>query len=130
MTRQKAKDFINSLVDLRSVATDEHAINSSAVYPTWKVETNYATGDRVLYNNTLYKVITAHTSQETWAPTDAPSLFAKVLIPDVDIIPAWEQPDSTNTYKAGDRVTHNGKIWVSTVDNNVWEPGVYGWDEV
>ena len=24
----------------------------------------------------------------------------------------------------------NGKTWVSLVDNNVWEPGVYGWTEV
>lgn len=29
----------------------------------------------------------------------------------------------------GDKVTHNGKTWTSIVDNNVWEPGVYGWAE-
>ena len=87
-------------------------------------------GDRVLYNDVLYKVITAHTSQETWTPTDAPSLFAKVLIPDEDVIPEWEQPDSTNPYMTGDKVSHNGKTWVSTINNNVWEPGVYGWDTV
>jgi hypothetical protein len=27
-------------------------------------------------------------------------------------------------------VTHNGSTWVSIVDNNVWEPGVYGWEKV
>lgn len=43
---------------------------------------------------------------------------------------AWEQPDSTNAYGKGDKVAHNGKTWVSTLDNNSWEPGVYGWDEV
>ena len=61
---------------------------------------------------------------------DAPSLFAKVLIPDTDTIPEWEQPDSTNPYAKGDKVTHNGKTWISTADGNVWEPGVYGWEEV
>ena len=70
----------------------------------------------------------AHTSQETWTPDAAPSLFAKVLIPSDDIIPQWEQPDSTNAYKIGDKVLHNDKTWVSIVDNNVWEPGVYGWE--
>jgi hypothetical protein len=30
----------------------------------------------------------------------------------------------------GDRVTHNDQTWESTVDNNVWEPGVYGWQVV
>lgn len=70
------------------------------------------------------------TSQEAWTPPDAPSLFAKVLIPDTDTIPEWEQPDSTNPYAKGDKVTHNGKTWISTADGNVWEPGVYGWEEV
>jgi hypothetical protein len=30
----------------------------------------------------------------------------------------------------GDKVTHNGKTYVSIVDNNVWEPSVFGWDEI
>ena len=130
MTRQEAKAFIESLVKLRNLATDEMSLQVPNLYPTWKVDVAYAVGDRVLYGGILYKVITAHTSQATWTPTDAPSLFAKVLIPDVDVIPEWEQPDSTNAYKAGDKVTHNGKTWVSIVDNNVWEPGAYGWDEI
>ena len=29
-------------------------------------------------------------------------------------------------YKTG---THGGKTWVSAIDNNIWEPGVYGWEE-
>ena len=130
MTRQEAKLFIEALVKLRGLATDEMSLQVPNLYPTWKVETNYSVGDRVLYNDVLYKVITAHTSQETWTPTDAPSLFAKVLIPDEDVIPEWEQPDSTNPYMTGDKVSHNGKTWVSTINNNVWEPGVYGWDTV
>ena len=44
--------------------------------------------------------------------------------------PEGAQPDSTNTYKKGDKVIHNGKTWVSDVDNNSWEPGVYGWSEI
>ena len=130
MTRQEAKAFIESLVKLRNLATDEMSLQVPNLYPTWKVDVAYAIGDRVLYGGILYKVITAHTSQATWTPTDAPSLFAKVLIPDADVIPEWEQPDSTNAYKAGDKVTHNGKTWISTVDNNVWEPDAYGWEEV
>jgi chitodextrinase len=100
------------------------------VYPTWKPDVEYKAGDRVLYNNILYKVVTTHTSQNDWAPIIAPSLFAKVLIPDDNVIPAWEQPDSTNAYATGDKVTHNGKTWISNVDNNVWEPGAYGWSEI
>lgn len=130
MTRKHARKFINSLVELRKAATDPQAVAAQEVYPAWKVEVNYIAGDRVLYNDSLYKVLQDHTSQETWAPDAAASLFAKVLIPDVDTVYEWEQPDSTNPYMNGDKVTHNGKTWVSTVDNNVWEPGVYGWEVV
>jgi len=32
-----------------------------------------------------------------------------------------------DSYQIGDRVTHNGNTWESTANNNVWEPGVFGW---
>ena len=52
-----------------------------------------------------------------------------MAIVDPDLIPEWIQPDSTNAYMTGDKVMHNGRTWISTIDNNVWEPGVYGWEE-
>lgn len=110
--------------------SDEDALEAVQLFPAWNSTATYEVGNRVRYNDTLYSCLTAHTAQEAWTPTDAPSLWAKVLIPDPDVIPAWEQPDSTNPYKAGDKVTHNGKTWVSNIDGNVWEPGVYGWTEV
>lgn len=130
MTRQEAKAFIEAFVKLRGLATDEMSLQVPNLYPTWRAEVSYALGDRVLYENVLYKVLQDHTSQETWTPVDALSLFAKVLIPDEDVIPEWEQPNSTNLYMTGDKVTHNGKTWESTIDNNSWEPGVYGWQEI
>ena len=111
--------------------TEAEAVAATCLYPKWNGNgVAYAKGQRVQYDGVLYTVLQAHTSQAGWAPTAAPSLFAKVLIPDPSVVPEWEQPDSTNPYKAGDKVTHNGKTWESTVDNNVWEPGVYGWEEV
>lgn len=110
--------------------SDEDALEAVQLFPAWNSAATYAVGDRVRYNDILYSCLTAHTAQVDWTPTAAPSLWAKVLIPDPDVIPEWEQPDSTNPYSAGDKVTHNGKTWVSDIDGNVWEPGVYGWTEV
>lgn len=94
----------------------------------------YKAGNRVRYGGILSKVLQDHISQGDWRPDIAPSLFAKVLIPDPSVVPEWEQPDSTNPYSKGDRVTHGGKTWESLVDNNVWEPGATGteslWQEV
>lgn len=130
MTRQELQAFIDALIKMRDSATEEQALNASAIYPTWKPNVNYESGKRVCYEGVLYTVLQTHTSQEDWTPSNTPSLFAKVLIPDHIVIPEWQQPDSTNAYMSGDKVTHNGKTWCSDVDNNVWEPGVYGWTEV
>ena len=56
--------------------------------------------------------------------------WAQVLIPDPEVIPEWIQPESTNPYMKGDKVKHNEKTWICDIDNNVWEPGTYGWTEV
>ena len=113
---------------------DTEALAATVLFPKWDSAGEYMVGDRVQFNGELYKCLQAHTAQETWAPIDASSLWAKVLIPDPSVIPAWTQPGSTNPYMKGDKVTHNGNTWESTVDNNVWEPGVAGteslWTEV
>ena len=129
MTRAEAEAIVAALVKLRESATDEQALSVPVLYPAWRSGVNYVAGQRVLHGGVLYKALQDHTSQDDWTPDAAPSLFAKVLIPDAETIPEWEQPDSTNPYSKGDKVTHNGKTWTSDLDNNVWEPGVYGWTE-
>jgi len=130
MTRTELQSIINAITTIRASATDEQALEAIALYPAWKPDVDYAAGDRVRHDGTLYRVLQDHTSQADWTPDAAPSLFTRVLIPDPEVIPEWVQPDSTNPYMKGDRVTHNGKTWESSIDYNVWEPGVYGWIEV
>ena len=108
--------------------TDEQALEAAAIYPAWDGEAAYEKDDRVRYGERLYRCLQAHQAQADWTPTAAVSLWAKVLTSETGEALPWEQPESTNPYMKGDRVTHGGKTWVSTVDNNVWEPGVYGWE--
>lgn len=110
---------------------DEELLEVPNLAPVWDPAKGYEVGDRVSFEGILYRCLQGHQAQPGWTPTAAPSLWAKVLIPNEDAIPAWEQPDSTNCYKLGDKVRHNGKIWMSVYDGpNSWEPGVYGWVEV
>lgn len=109
---------------------DNTALRMREFYPEWAAGVDYTAGYKVQRGGKLWRCVQAHTSQTGWEPENAPSLWAKVLIPDETVIPEWEQPDSTNPYMSGDKVTHNGKTWVSNIDNNVWEPGVYGWTEM
>ena len=131
---EKARELRKILEKAMTAAqclTDAEAITATCLHPKWSGDgVQYTAGQRVQDDGILYTVLQAHTSQPGWKPADAPSLFAKVLIPDPTVVPEWEQPESTNPYAKGDKVAHNGKTWVSDIDGNVWEPGVYGWTEV
>lgn len=114
----------------RQVQDDAEALSLQILYKQWnkQVGKELQVGEYINHNDVLYKVLQQHTVQDNWTPDVSPSLFAKVLVdPTGDTVLDWEQPDSTNPYMKGDKVKHNGVIYESEVDNNVWEPGVYGW---
>lgn len=104
------------------------AAEHTSVFSEWEPDVNYAVGNLRRYCEKLYKCIQAHRSQSDWTPDVAVSLWAKAGDP-AEEWPEWSQPiGAQDAYMSGDKVTHNGKHWVSNADNNVWEPGVYGWD--
>lgn len=112
--------------------SDDVALLVPEVFPVWSSNSKaYKKDDRVTYNGVLYKVLTDHTSQPSWTPTDAPSLFVKVLTSDNEILD-WEQPSADSAYMKGDKVKYNGKVYESLIDNNVWAPDAYpdGWKEI
>lgn len=111
---------------------DEAAYEFRALADEWYVGAPYSSGQRVKYKGKLYKVLQGHVSQADWAPDAAPSLFSEILPgqdgnePSDGSYAEWQQPGSTNGYSKGDLVMHNGKLWQSQVDNNIWEPGGAG----
>ena len=108
--------------------SDEDALEAVNLFPNWTPDADrYEKDARVNYEGILYKCLQAHIPQAALTPTAAPSLWAKVLIPDANVIPEWEQPDSTNPYMKGDKVMFDDVVYESTIDNNVWAPNVYGW---
>ena len=112
-----------------AITDDKEALGVQMLYPRWKIGKEYEVGQYVQYNDTLYKVLIAHTSQADWKPDVSPSLFANVLT-SLDGTPQeWVQPDSTNAYMKGDRVIFEGSIYESLIDNNIWSPTAYsaGW---
>lgn len=135
MNYAQAKKLRAMLEEFASKLTDEEALDGAEMlFPKWTYGVSYEVGDRVYYEGTLYKVLQAHTSLETWTPDITPALFAKVLIQKDDEgqqidIPDWEQPGATNPYMKGDRVRFDYHIYESLIDNNVWSPSAYpaGW---
>lgn len=110
--------------------SDTDALDGIELFDPWAVGTDYSVDTRVRYEGTLYKCLIAHVSQESWTPDVSPSLWVRVDDPSIEW-PEWVQPvGATDAYARGAKVSHNGKHWISDVDNNTWEPGIYGWIEV
>ena len=106
---------------------DEQAESVSSLYPFWSTDIGYSVGDRVQYDGLLYRCVQAHTSQSDWIPPSVPALWVRTS---TEEWPEWIQPQGAHdAYNTGDKVSHNGKHWISSVDANIWEPGVYGWTE-
>lgn len=127
---QEYTDERDTLIEeLADILTDEQAETVPQAFPEWKTDISYTVGKRVCYNSKLYRCVQAHTSQEGWEPPTTPALWVRTA-PDGEI-PDWVQPTGAqDAYNTGDKVKHNTKTWESTIDGNVWEPGVYGWAEV
>lgn len=82
----------------------------------------YMTGDRVLFDGEVY---ISKIDNNVWSP-DA---HGWELETSGEEYPEWVQPTGAHdAYALGAIVAHNGQLWISTVDANVWEPGVYGWN--
>ena len=120
--------MLRKLIERASVSlSDEDALSGIELYAAWEIGAEYETGDRVRDEGVLYRCVQSHTSQSGWEPGITPALWTVVSL---DEWPEWIQPTGAqDAYNEGDKVSHNEKHWVSDVDSNVWEPGVYGWTE-
>lgn len=125
----EARAIRASISGLAEGADDEKLIDNKAAFPYWNPNgVEYAAGDILQDDGKLYRVIQPHRSQADWKPSLVPALFKEISL---DEYPEWKQPTGAHdAYMKGDKCSHNGKHWVSDVDNNTWEPSVYGWTEV
>lgn len=128
MTRQEALEYRRKIETAAAQQSDELALESIELFPKWAAGISVSVGERYQYNGVLYRVVQSHTTQSDWTPDITQALWTVVSLEEW---PEWMQPTGAqDAYNKGDKVSHDGKHWVSDVDNNVWAPGVYGWKEV
>lgn len=130
---RKALQFYLETLDIDTQS--EKILEVPSVFPKYEVGKAYKTkeifgyGENNVGDTQLYQVLQDHTSSAEWTPDDAPSLYKAIGVTE-EGYPEWVQPlGASDSYMKGDETAHNGKIWESECDNNVWEPGVYGWKE-
>lgn len=124
---KKANTQLDKLVKdkLLPKLSDEEAYTIRVLYPEFQIGIVYKVGERIIYKDKFYKVISEHTSQADWTPDVAVSLFVEIPDPSIEY-PEFKQPTSTETaYMKGDKITFNGAKYISLVDYNVYSPTDY-----
>lgn len=122
-------DYIltDAVLDEPAFADALDTLEELPTYPQWQPDTDYGSGAVVEHGDRLWRIVQPHTSQTGWEPANVPALWASAHVPGAGPQP-WVQPQGAHdSYQIGDRVTHNGQVWESTINANVWEPGVAGW---
>ncbi len=132
ISRQKAHQLRAMIEKASASLPDEDALEAVELFPAWQTDTAYSLGIRVRYTDKLYRCEQAHTSQADWTPDKTPALWTEVAKPGE--IPVWKQPTGAqDAYMTGDKVWYPERdttVWESTMDYNVYQPGVYGWEEI
>jgi hypothetical protein len=70
VSRMLIAEQINTLT-----VDDNTALRMREFYPTWESGMAYSVGFKVQYNERLYRVVQAHTSQDGWTPESVPALY-------------------------------------------------------
>ena len=111
---------------------DEDALAVMECFPTWEglIGKTVQAGERIWDDGKLFRVVQSHTVQEDWRPAELPALYTQVTL---DEWPEWRQPTGAqDAYNNGDKVTFEGKHYISLIDGNTWSPASYpaGWELV
>lgn len=122
---------------LKSDISTEELQDLMSVYPAFEVGVALKVGDIVRYQDKLYEVIQAHTTQSDWTPDKVPALFKifeiKKDTAGKEVVAEFKHPTGAHdTYKKGDKVQFKGAIYESLIDNNAYSPSEYaqGWKKV
>lgn len=125
---QKQRNIAEYIRGTRATAPPDVANKHPELYDPWVYGKYVKIGDRFRdeYDGILYEVY-ASAGDNLYPPHQVPAVWKRVW---EEEWPDWIQPTGAHdVYALGAKVKHNGKKWISDANNNVWEPGVYGWTE-
>lgn len=129
-----AQQLNRALAMFANTLPEEQALEIASVYPLWEPSRTYKAGEYVRHGLNqdgepqVFRVVQAHTSQSDWMPSDSTASLFKKLGFTGNGTPVWVQPmGAHDAYQKDDIVSHVGELFVSTINGNVWAPGVHGW---
>lgn len=133
--KRKIAKQINKLLQLNTQGLNEkEALQVPDLFEEWKPDKKYNIDKIIKYGvdddgiTQLYIVVQKHVSQKEWSPDAQKSMYKNISFSE-EGHDVWVQPlGYSDAYQTGDVVSHDDILYISTVDQNTWEPLIYGWD--
>ena len=118
---QEAKEYRKAIDTFAKNQSDKTLIDNKAAFEWWRPGIAAEKDKIYRFGDDLYRCIQPHTTQEDWTPDKVPALFVKISLEE---FPQWVQPTGAHdAYNKGDKVSDEGKHWISEMDGNIWKPG-------
>ncbi|MDL2214343.1 hypothetical protein LJB76_02130 [Clostridia bacterium OttesenSCG-928-O13] len=134
-------ETVESIVSVASIAfvalaqeqmlDDVTIAEHPTMFPVWNERWTGKAGTILQDDGRLYRSIHDVGPGQNTKPSTTPAMWTLIGDP-TEEWPEWIQPlGAHDAYPNGAKVSHphGERRWVSEADNNIWEPGVYGWKE-
>lgn len=110
-------------------------------YEEYQEDKEYKEGDKFTFDGKIYEVIQGHRSQANWIPSSTPALYKEFLSVKIkdeegnesEVVAEFKKPTGAHdAYQKGDKVSFEGAIYESLIDNNAYSPIEYqqGWKKI
>ncbi len=122
---QKAARVMFQALAQNDTITEADALDNKEMFDQWSdfAGKTAPAGILLQYDDGLFRVQQEHLVQEHYPPSvHTAALYTRVQPPNAGPEP-WQ---SGQSYAKDVEVIHNGGVWLSGVDNNVWGPGAPG----
>lgn len=137
---QSIKSILKTITLAKDLSDDQKEEILSR-YEEYKEDKEYKEGDKFTFEGKIYEVIQEHRSQRTWIPSETPALykeFLNVKIKDEkgnesEVVAEFKKPTGAHdAYQKGDKVSFEGAIYESIIDNNAFSPSEFadGWKKL
>lgn len=127
---EQARQLRKQWQQLLQANDDTTIIDCENLVDNWRTDTVYAINDICRYDGQVYRCVQAHTSQDSWEPSQASALWVIKHTKNKDNPKPFVQPQGAyDAYMKDEVVLYNDQVYISVMDNNAYSPDAYaaGW---
>jgi len=98
---------------------DDTAASAPLLFPRWRAGLDCAAGDRLCYAGALWRVLQAHTAQDSWTPDVSPSLYERINVTHAGSLDDPIPYAGNMALESGKYYAQDGAVYLCTRDTGI-----------